>query len=155
MTKDEVEKNRNTLKKCPCCNGNIQDRTIALYTGLIKALYEVCKWCQTNKKHEFEMNEIKHLLGKNEYARFGDLVRFGGLIYKKEKASYGVNIERAREFFSGMSEIPLYLTINQITGQIVDKKMGKIGEVKNLASWISSENKLYDSKKNPYKDTQK
>jgi len=150
MTKDEVNQNRNTLKSCPCCNSNIEDRTIAIHQGLVKALYAVCKWCQEKGVHEFEMKQISHLLGKNEYARFGDLVRFGGIVYKKQKASYGINLERAREFFKGEREIPLFIVVNQITGEVVDRKMGKIHEVKKLTEWLTSENKLYQSRTNPY-----
>lgn len=151
MTKDEVNANRNRLKLCPCCNANIEDRTIALYSGLIKALYDVCKWCQEKQVHEFEMRDIRHLLQKNEYTRFGDLVRFGGIVYKKGKASYGIHMERARAFFKGESEIPLYITVNQITNEVVDKKMGKVTDVKKLTAWLSTDNLLYQSRHNPYK----
>jgi hypothetical protein len=150
MNKEEIIRKRNILKKCPCCNGNIKDRTITLYTSLIKSLYTVCKWCRENDVHEFEMNKIKHLLSKNEYARFGDLVRFGGIVYKKEKASYGINMPRAVEFFAGKRQIPLYLVINQITNEVVESKMGYVQEIKPLKEWLKTENKIYQANYNPY-----
>lgn len=151
MNNEEINLRRNELKKCPCCNGSIEDRTIALYTNLIKALYQVCKWCGEKDVHEFQMSQIRHLLGRNEYARFGDLVRFGGIVYKKEKASYGINVERARAFFKGEYQIPLYITINQITDEVVEKKMGYINNIKPLSKWLTTENRLYSSRVNPYK----
>ena len=147
-----ILEHRNVIKKCPCCNASIEDRSIMLYSGLIKALYAVCKWCQENNRYEFEMNEIRHLLGRNEYARFGDLVWFGGLVYKQEKAQYGINLERAKAFFRGETTIPLYITINQINKEIVEKQEGYIYDVKKLAEWITDENKLYDPRNNPYKE---
>lgn len=97
------------------------------------------------------MSDIKHLLGSTEYTRFGDLVRFGGLIYKHGKASYGVNLDRAKAFFRGESQIPLYIVVNQITNEVVEERRGYIYEIKNLKEWLHKENRLYDPVKNPYK----
>lgn len=150
MTKDEVNQRRNQLKRCPCCNGNIEDRTISLNTSMVQALYLVCKWLQEKGRHEFETKEVKHLWTKTQYATFGDLVWFGGIVYKKSKANYGIHLERAKEYFRGDREIPLYVTINQITGEVVDKKLGKVNQVKKITAWLRSDNKLYQHKINPY-----
>jgi len=147
---DEVKNRRNELERCPCCNSNIKDRKITIYEGLVRSLFEICKWCSQNKKHEFSTKEIRHLLGKIEYTRFGDLVRFGGIVYKPkdekgktQKAFYGINLERAREFFMGKRQIPVQITVNQITGEIIDTKNVYVYQIPKLASLLK-ENGLYD-----------
>lgn len=143
QTKQHIADNRNEIKTCPCCGSNIQDRKVTLYKGLVDALYKVYRWCGANKRHEFEMKEIKDLLGKNEYARFGDLVRFGGLVYKPKeegksrKALYGLNMARAKEFFSGVRPIPVQIVLNQITNEIVSKTDCYVGEFPTLLSLLN------------------
>ncbi len=152
MTKQEVYDNRNTIGRCPCCNGNIKDRKIAIFKGLIDALYRVYCWCGKNRKHEFETKEVKHLFGKTEYARFGDLVRFGGLLYKPKvdgkstKAIYGLNMERAKEFFSRKRDIPIQITIEQFTGTIISEVRGYVDEFPELYKLLKSDG-MYDHEK--------
>lgn len=140
---------RNRLGKCPICEQNIKDRHITLYKGLINALYLVYCYLGEKRKHEFYTKDIKHLLGKNEYARFGDLVRFGGIIYKPkgndgaEKAWFGMNMARAREFFAGFREIPIQITLNQLTGEIEDAKYVKVSDFPELYTMLN-EKGLYD-----------
>ncbi len=147
--KQKVHDRRNELKRCPFCNSCIEDRKIAVYKGLIDSLYKIYEWCGKNQKHEFETKEIRHLLGRNEYARFGDLVRFGGIIYKPKedgksrKAFFGINMERAKEFFEGKRTIPVQITINQITGELIDQIPCHVSEFPALSKFIK-ENGLYD-----------
>lgn len=89
-------------------------------------------------------------LGKSDYARFGDLVRFGGLVYKPKdkggetrKALFGINMARAKEFFSGTREIPVQITLNQITGEIIDSHYVKVNDFPSLSKFIKA-NGLYD-----------
>lgn len=147
--KQFIHDKRNEMEKCPYCNGSIKDRKVALYKGLIDALYQIYCWCGKNRKHEFHTKEIKHLLGKNEYNRFGDLVRFGGIVYKpkvegsSEKAFFGINMARAKEFFSGYRDIPLQIILDQITGEIIAEVRGKVGDFPELAGFLKK-NGLYD-----------
>ncbi len=154
LLKREVLTGRNELKHCPICNGNIADRQVALFQELILALYKVYCWCGEKRKHEFETHEILHLLGKNEYARFGDLVRFGGIVYKPKddtgnsrKAWFGINMARAKEFFNGDREIPVQITLNQITNEIIESKYVKVNEIPQLMTYLG-EHGLYDYEKN-------
>jgi len=147
------EKLREKTATCPVCYSNIKDRKIALYAELIDALYEVYKWCGQFKRHEFETKEIKHLLGKNEYARFGDLVRFGGIVYKPRNADdktrkgwFGINMQRAKEFFAGEREIPIQININQLNKEVIDKRYIKIGDFPKLATMLKDHG-LYDYEK--------
>ena len=137
---------RNTIKECPICGSNIQDRNVSLYKGLITALHAVYCWLGEKQRHEFEMKEIKHLLGKNEYARFGDLVRFGGVVYKtkddngkKRKAMYGMNMQRAKDFFKGERQIPVQITINQITNEIEDSKYITVNDFPELQTMLNED----------------
>lgn len=133
---------RNQTAFCPLCNGNIKDREIAIYTGLIKTLKAVYRYCLDHKIHEFETKDIKHLMDKNSYARFGDLVRFGGIIYKPEdsrKAQFGINLERAGAFFRGEYEIPVSITINQITNEVIDRKMVNIKDIPDLREYLDDD----------------
>ena len=97
----------NQKNRCPTCGHAIDKREIALFSGLVEALWRVLKWCEEKQRHEFSRKEIEHLIpGGSEKARFGDLVLFGGLVYKNKKARYGLNMERCDEFFSGRMSIP-------------------------------------------------
>lgn len=147
--KEFIHAHRNEMGECPYCGASIKDRKVALYKGLIDALYKIYCWCGKHKRHEFETKEIKDFLGKNEYARFGDLVRFGGIVYKPKvegessKAVFGINMVRAKEFFSGQRDIPLQITLDQISGEIIDEIRGKVGDFPELSEFITS-NGLYD-----------
>lgn len=142
-TKEDLIANRNEIGRCPCCGGNIADRIISLYRGLIEDMYKVYCWCGANKRHEFQMKDIRHLLTRNSYARFGDLVWFGGIVYKNGKAHYGMNMVRAKNFFHGFVAIPGQITINQITNQIEERRFIHINEIKPLKELMTQEG-LYD-----------
>jgi len=149
MEKRMIHEHRNDIGRCPYCNANIKDRKVALYRELINALYRIYCWCGQERRHEFEMKDVKHLLGKNEYARFGDLVRFGGIVYKpkndgkSEKALYGINMARAKQFFRGERDIPLQITLDQISGEIIDEIRGKVYDFPDLISLLN-EKGMYD-----------
>jgi hypothetical protein len=151
--KKEVLDKRNEIEFCPVCGANIKDRTVSLYKGLIDALYKIYCWCGEKRRHEFETKEIKHMLGMNEYARFGDLIRFGGIVYKPEgenktheKAHFGINMGRARDFFKGEYKIPMQITLNQITNEIIEATYVKVSDFPELLELIT-EKGLYDYEK--------
>lgn len=107
-------KMENKIKqRCPTCGHIIEQREIAMFDGMIRALHTVYRWCLEKNRHEFTRKDIKHLfINENEIARFGDWVMFGGIVYrplingKPKKGHYGINITRSREFFSGFYKIP-------------------------------------------------
>lgn len=148
--KEYIHLNRNEIGRCPCCNGNIKDRTVSIYKGLVESMYKVYCYLGEKRKHEFKMKEIKHLLSKNDYARFGDLVRFGGILYKakdeegkREKGRYGMNMKRAKEFFNGERTIPMQIVIDQIKDEILEKTQVGINDIPELTAYLT-ENGLYD-----------
>lgn len=144
---------REQLGFCPLCDSNVKDRVVSLYKGLIQSLYDVYVWCGKNKRHEFEMKDIRQILGTVNYTRFGDLVRFGGIVYKPKdefgesrKGWYGINMFRAAEFFAGERDIPVQITLNQITNEIEHETRVKVDEFPDLSAFLD-EHGLYDSRK--------
>lgn len=142
---------RERVGNCPMCNNNVRDRKITLYQELIWALYGVYRWCGQNQRHEFDIRDIKKLIGKDEYARFGDLVRCsGGIIYraidtvgKKRRGYYGINMERARDFFHGNRQIPMQTLLNQVTNTRMEVKYAYIHELPRLRDLLR-EDGTYD-----------
>lgn len=149
-TKRQFIERRNDIGICPCCNSNIKDRPLSIHKGLVTGLYKVCKWAQQNKQVVFTMDDIKDILDKTQYARFGDWKWIDGIMEKKQEY-YKINLENCAAFFKGDLEIPLHIKINQITGEVVEKTMGKVSDVKKIEEWLQGENKLYNPNINPYK----
>jgi len=139
---------REALKECPACGANIQDRKVSLFASLIRAMYKVYCYLGEQGKHEFCIKEVKDLMGKNEYARFGDLVRFGGIIYKPvdKKGEFGMNMQRAREFFGGERQIPVQIVLNQITNEIEESHYVSITDFPELHELLLPDG-LYDHEK--------
>jgi hypothetical protein len=125
------------FERCEHCGHLITGpRIISLYKGLLTALFDVFKWCEEKGKHEFEMAEVKHFLGKNEYARFGDLVMFSGLVYKRGKGNYGLHMVRCGAFFSGDEPITIEVEKDPRTGLITPKRFAKINQIPSLVSFL-------------------
>jgi hypothetical protein len=148
----------NIVKECPVCGSNVQDRNIALFKELIGKLYKVYVWCGQKRVHEFTMDDIKDMLDKNAYARFGDLVRFGGLVYKpkddngnRQKAHYGLNMARCKAFWKKEYKIPVQITLNQITNEIIDAKYVMVDEFPELVKFITDKG-VYDYEKDLIKN---
>lgn len=85
-------------------------------------------------------------------AYFGDWKWIDGVMEKKQEY-YKVDIVNCIAFFKGDLEIPLHIKINQITGEVVEKTMGKVQDVKGIKEWLQGENKLYNPNINPYAKT--
>lgn len=130
---------RNNIGFCPLCNANIKDRTVALFKELVDSLYSVYCWCRKNQIHEFSMKEIRCFLDRNCYARWSDLCRFGGIVYKVDKTQYGINMERAKAFFNGTYKIPVEIVINQITGETISRKDVDITHFPKLRERLNNE----------------
>ncbi len=144
--------NRNEVGRCPLCNGNVEDRDIAIYEELIGQLYEIYKFLGKSQKHEFKMKEVRHLLDFNGYTRFADLIRCSnGILYRPtneegeviHRASYGMNMERAKEFFSGRRPVHLQISLNQITGEKTVLRDAMVHQIPPLQAILTSEG-VYD-----------
>lgn len=127
-------------ERCPTCNQIISEREIALYRGIINALWRVFRWCEQKNIHEFKRKDIKHLfINENDTARFGDLVMFGGLIYKDKKASYGLNMERCDQFFSSRYAIPIRIWKNPITGELRKEDWRYINQIPEITKLLNED----------------
>ncbi len=144
--KQYIHDHRNKLKNCPYCNNKIEDRIISLYAEIIENLLSIYRWCGENKRHEFDTKDVRDLMTRNGYARFGDLVRFGGLVYKQGKTHYGLNMERCKQFFAGEYTIPIQIVLNQITNEIVASTYKRVSDFQGLGALLDSHG-MYEYKK--------
>lgn len=128
------------VRRCDHCGHIISEREIALYRGLVRALWKVFVFCKDKNIHEFTRKDIKHLFSnENDTARFGDWVMFGGLVYKNKKASYGLNLERCHDFFRGEYSIPIRVWKNPVTKVITKGEYKTIHEIPKLKDMLNSD----------------
>ena len=140
-------------QRCPHCGSIVSKREIALYRGLITALFRVFKWVvQRNNGHTFTRKDIKHLLkNENDTARFGDLVMFGGLVYKPSKANYGLHMQRCEDFFRGNYKIPMRVWKDPLTGMLTPEDYKTIREIPSIMTLLDADG-FYISRYKPNAD---
>jgi hypothetical protein len=131
-----------TLNKqsCPTCGQSVNEREIALFSGMVRSLLRIMLWCEKEGRYEFSRKEIKHLLKKDsEIAHFGDWILFGGLVYRPEgrgKGHYGINKQRAEDFFAGRTQIPTVIWKNPLNGELRPEKYRTINEIPALTTFL-------------------
>lgn len=124
-------------KSCPMCGQSVNERKIQLTAEMVSMMLDVYKWCLENGKHEFERKEIKHLIKTETMtARFGDLVWFGGLMYKKEKGKWGMNMERTRGFFNKNFSIPTVVYLDPLTKEHEFAEEKWVHQVKGIKCFL-------------------
>ncbi len=130
----------NKVERCPHCGQVISKRKITLLKDMVEALKDIYKWCAINNTHEFTRKDIKHLLKTdNQIARFGDWVYFGGIIYKKEKGIWGINMQRANDFLKGKIVIHTVAIKNPLNGEVELSEYKKIWQVKGLETFLDEQ----------------
>jgi hypothetical protein len=134
-----------TLNKesCPTCGQSVNSREIALFSGMVQALWKVLRWCEDNNRTEFERKEIKHLFGGNDniIARFGDWIWFGNLVYRPHGAKkfYGLNLEACRAFFAGRLAIPVRVLRDPLSDTYTTIESRTIREIPNLNEFLDGQ----------------
>lgn len=110
---------------------------------MVTALWTVYKWCKEKDIHEFDMKQVKNMMGKNEYARFGDWKKFGGLVYTPEgnnhKGVYGMNMERCDGFFRNEYQIPMRIWKDPVTKELKPEDYRTIKEIPTLYQLLSED----------------
>lgn len=129
----------NKKEYCPTCGHIISEREIALFQGMVNALWRAMKWSKEKEIHEFEMGDVKHLFSQIEYARFGDWVLFGGLVYKKGRGKYGLNLQRCHDFFSGVLAIPTTIWKNPVTKMIRKENYMTIDRIPSILEMLNQD----------------
>lgn len=130
---------RGVVTRCEHCGSVTSEREICVDRGMTQALWKVFKWCKEKGVYEFETKDVIHLYSKTQYARFGDWVYFGGLVYKKQKAHYGLNMERCEEFFANKYAIPLRGWKNSVTGEFKPEERFFARSVPKLATFLDAD----------------
>jgi len=135
---------------CPTCGQSVNKRAIQLYSGMIRTLTKVFKWCNEKNVHEFKRKDISHLLsGDSERARFSDWILFGGLIYRpegeKKGGLYGMNIGRVADFLAGRLAIPTVILKDPLTGELEMTEKKTIHEIPNLKEFLDENNQYIAS----------
>lgn len=134
----------NHICTCPTCGHShrTDEREISLYKGMVRALWRVFLWCQREGKHEFQMKEVRDLITRIEYARFGDWKKFGGLVYSPPglaKGHYGLNLERCEAFFRGEYEVPIRVWKDPVTGNLRPEDYTMVNKVPELWKMLNED----------------
>ena len=127
---------------CPHCGRIIDKREIGLFAGMVVALRDAYEFCARGGIHEFEMKQVRDMMDRNAYARFGDWVMFGGLVYKRGKAKYGLNMERCAAFFRNEYQIPTKIIKDPLLNTIDLQDYRYMKNIPNLSELLD-ENGLY------------
>lgn len=128
------------MERCPVCGQVVSSREIALYRGLIIALWRVYCFVKEKGKYTFTRKEVKHLFkNENDTARFGDLVFFGGLLWKSGKAHYGLNMDRCRDFFANELAIPTRIWKNPKTNEITKEDYKTLNQIPTILEKLNEE----------------
>ena len=127
------------IDRCPHCHSIVSEREIALDRTMVSAMWKVFVWCKEKGVHEFQTRDVIHLFSKTQYARFGDTIYFGGIVYKHSKAHYGINMERAEEFFKNRYAVPRSIWKNPVTKEIRKTEDIVLRQVPHLSQLIDED----------------
>ncbi len=136
MSKTEPE-------RCTCHCGHthiVSRRKIVLNRDMVTALSLVFNYLWERQRSEFSRMEVKKLFNESQSARFGDLVYFGGLVYKKQKGEWGMNFGRTKSFLDNKTKLHEWVAKDPITKNIVEQSEEMVGirEVKGVTCLLSS-----------------
>lgn len=129
------------LHMCPTCGQNIADYKITLHKGVLRELWKVMRWCKEKNRAGFKRNEVKHLtIDTTNFARFGDLKYFGGLIRAERKGHWEINIVACEAFFKGETAIPMHVWKNPVDGRITGVgEMRRVHEMPELWDYLNAD----------------
>lgn len=117
-------------------------REIQIFAELIHSVWAINQYLRRRGGgSQFTRKEVNHILkGYNVTARFGDMVMFGGLLYKEGKGHWGMNMERCAEFFRGELAIPVTILKDRKTGEIVGHEgYSTVHQIPKLGDLLNSD----------------
>lgn len=133
LIKDATREYRNVIGYCPCCDAKIDD-VITSYPKevVLEVLGMAMLYYRVTGKHEFSLKELQEKTSKRlshtAYCNINHFCRFGGIMYRPidpktdkpyKSSHFGINIERAQEFFRGERKAPVKIVSNRFTGENV------------------------------------
>lgn len=141
-----MRESRGEIKWCTCSScghkHRISEREIALYQGMVRALWQAFNWCRKNAVHEFKLKDLPGDLQRLlTYDRFRDWKMMGGIVYKPETKGvpYGINMGRADAFFRGEYKVPKRVWKNPQTGEIKAEDYVTVKEVPELYAMLNED----------------
>lgn len=146
-----VQENNNEVGYCPCCDARVSDKKVSFNKDTVRSIHRIYRWCGEKEKHEFKTSEVKHMMDKTSYANIGHLKKFGGIFYrptdpetgKTRRGLWGMNMERAKEFFEGKRTAPVQIIKDRFTDKIIASTEKYIGEFPDIREFLQ-DNGLYD-----------
>lgn len=160
-TKEEVQKAlpsiklhlsnvRNEYGYCPFCNSHIEDRTETLYKELILALNRVMGWCKIKGRNEFEMLEVKDLMDKSAYSRWGNLIHYEVGVAKYHngnKEVFRLDIPLVEDIFKNRRTFIVKRKVNMITKETIQgsQKRKYLKEISTLKDFLDDYGNYYPS----------
>jgi len=139
-----------TKNICPTCGRPIGERQITLYSGMVSLLWRIFDYLFQNGRNQISRKEIKQFIqNENDTARLGDWKYFGGLVEKKEKGMYFLNMRKCREFFIGQLGIPTIVW--KVSGQedFSEEGFKTINEIKSLSEFLDEYGKYISTYRIP------
>ena len=73
-----------------------------------------------------------------EIANFGYWVYFGGILYKRGRGNWGMNMKRARMFLKGQATINTEVVFDPLTGEHKLSEQKYIYQLKGLKDFLDS-----------------
>lgn len=139
------------ILRCESCGHIIENRVIPLHQTNVVAMYRIWKWCKEKNRLLFSRDEVDHLLNAGTmYATFGNVVHFGGIFFKQGKGKWGINRERAEQFFANELEVPTKVLVDHKTKEIISREDYRtLKKIPELTEFLNEEFKFEPEYRQP------
>ena len=130
---------------CDCGHVHtISKRKISISSTMVRGLAIAYDYCKNRGDWHFTRKEIKHLFGGDETltATFGDLIYFGGILFKPDgkRGHWGINFDRAELFLNNRATVAKYVIKDPVTKEVTPSETRVLmKQVKGVASMLDDE----------------
>lgn len=136
-------------QECPTCHRSIARYARQIDKQHVRSLWAIYRWCKEKERHQFKMNEVKHLLGQQGYTKFAYLIHGGGLLYREGQANYVLNMDRCAQFFANKHAIPTKIWKSPIKGvEPILEEYRTLHAIPEITEFLNDE-KLYEVEYHP------